>query len=255
MKTHIVETYFLNFYKQTIQPLCESFSENGRWRSLLSLVLPVGVLPLEQSRKQSTESSQTQTESNAYAGQVRRAIHAINLLATASVNKRIYVGLVLVGVLAPVAGSFYVYLSQEVIDKTWYYRNYFNLFLVLGPSLKMICVFLGLFFFMPQGSKRAYLLALPLGEEIGKIIWLISITTNEQYWSIAPFHILFVGFVIAIVLLISSDWLSWRFFHRELAHDARLKLIYSNREEFSSDKLASMYNTVMKEKVEFQKQY
>ena len=180
-------------------------------------------------------------------------LHA--LADSATVNKRLFVGLVLIGIMAPLAGCFYLLFDKTDSVEGWYYVNNFYLLLVLGPSFKEIVVFVGVYHLFPKDSKRAYLLSIPMGFSIGKILWLLTITSNDQFHSITPFDFVFTGVVISAGLFFSIDWLIWRWSHRAMAFDARLKLIYQNADEFSHEKVISMFKTTMREKLEFPKQY
>jgi hypothetical protein len=229
--------YFFN-YKPLLQ--CQE-KLNGFWRWLYSALLHGLTISLQQINL------------HVHADQVLPAIHAV----AQQVNRRIFVGLVLIGVVAPVAGSIYTLFSHQTVSEDWFYLNWFNLFLVLGPPLKNVFFAWGVFYLFPEGSKRAWIIALPMGEEIGKILWLLSITNNEQFWSIAPWHVYVTGICLAVFLLVISEFLTFRFHHRQLKYESTLQGLYNivDEESIPDSKFRSMFKTTWKAKQDFQKEY
>lgn len=186
------------------------------------------------------------------------ALHGLSALAlSATANKRLYVGLVLIGILAPLSGCMYLLFDREVKEADWYYVNNFYLFLVLGPSIKDLFIAIGVYHLFPNKSKRAFLLSLPMGFAVGKIIWLVSVSSNEQFYEILPYHIIFIGVLISAVLLFSVEWFAWRSEHRVRAFDKRLDGLFQivDEESISADKFRSMFRTTYQQKKNFHKEY
>lgn len=237
MKTSITRNHFLNYnhYK-----LCQE-KLNGFWRWLCSALAHGLTISLQQINL------------HVRVDQVRPVIHAM----VQTVNRRIFIGLVLIGVVAPVAGSFYTFLSHETVSEGWYYLNWFNLFLVLGPPLKNVFFAWGVFYLFPQGAKRAWIIALPMGEEIGKILWLLSISNNEQFWSVAPWHVYVTGISLAIFLLTVAEIFTFRYHHRQLKYKATFEGLYNvvDEESITDSKFRSMFKTTMIAQKNFQKEY
>jgi len=174
------------------------------------------------------------------------------------INNRILFGFGLIGVLAPVAGSCFVWFDKKAISTGWvsvYYTNYFYLLLVLAPFLKSVLEIIGVFFLFPKGVKRSLLLSLPLGFTLGKIIWLCTVQNNDQFHTVEPWQISAVGVALGLCLLISADFFTWRKFHREDAFDARLKGIVQVNDHLDNEKLGAMIRNAIRQEKEFQKEF
>lgn len=182
-----------------------------------------------------------------------RAAQAQAMAATA--NKRLFIGLGLMGVVAPLAGCFYMLFDRVAVDHGWYYLNYFHLFFVLGPHIAYIFAFAGVFYLFPFGCKRSYLMALPTGWNIAKILWLISATSNAAFWQPVPKSMYLIGALIALVLYLTHDWLTWRFFHRVDSFKARERGLYQIVNDMPPEKFVSMWKVYYEQKNNFQKEF
>jgi hypothetical protein len=183
----------------------------------------------------------------------RDAAQAQIMAATA--NKRIFIGLGLMGVVAPLAACLYLLFDRVEVDKGWYYLNYFHLFFVLGPHIAYIVAFVGIFYLFPFMSKRSYLMALPTGWNIAKIVWLISATSNEAFWQPVPKSLYLIGGLVALVFYLTHDWLTWRFFHRFDSFKAREKGLYQIVNDVPADKFVSMWKVYYEQKNNFQREF
>lgn len=192
----------------------------------------------------------------AHAAQVLRAgLAALLLATTALTTRRIFVGLGLMGVVAPLASCFYMVFDRGAYDESWYYVNHFHLFLTLAPSLFLLSCLIGAWFLFPVGSKRAYALTVPAGFTVGKILWLIQCTSNQDFYSVVPLSFILIGALISAFLFIALDWLVWRKCHREDAFDARIDGLVKLADDFDDAKFKSMVKSVWREKQSFQKEY
>lgn len=183
----------------------------------------------------------------------RDVLQALVLAATA--NRRIYLGLGLMGVAAPLSACFYLVFDRTVIDESWYHLNYFHLFFLLSPHICMVGFLAGIFYLFPYGSKRSYLVSIPTGWTIGKMIWLVSVQNNEQFWQPLPMSVFLMGVLISFVLYLTHDWLTWRQFHRVDSFKAREKGLFQIADDIDPDKFRSMWKQYYSEKVKFQKEY
>ena len=188
-----------------------------------------------------------------------KALHAglvaLQLALLAQINRRVYVGLFLMGVIAPVSACFYMLFDRVAFVEGWYHVNYFHLFFLLGPHLFITSCLAGAFLLFPEGSKRAYMLSIPMGYNVAKIIWLIMATSNQDFWAVVPSSILLIGILISTVLFFTLDWLAKRKFHREDAYKARMDNLVKLADEFDDAKFKSMVKTVWQDEKSFQKQY
>jgi hypothetical protein len=176
-------------------------------------------------------------------------------IMAATANKRIFIGLGLMGVVAPLAACFYMMFDRVQVDADWYYLNYFHLFFVLGPHIAYIVAFVGIFYLFPFMSKRSYLMALPTGWNIAKILWLISANSNETFWQPVPKSMYLICGLIALVFYLTHDWLTWRFFHRVHAFECRIESIKRYSDDLDNEKLGSMVRQAWKTEKEFQKEF
>lgn len=142
-----------------------------------------------------------------------------------STSKRIYLGLFLILVVAPLSGVTYQLFDITHIDYAWFYRTYYDFFLVLGPYFCICICLVGATLLLPQDSKAAYFLLFPLALYIGKIIWMIGAETNEEFnafWQIIPYYFFLTGAIIAFILHITFNWLMSLHFHKREGTIARI---------------------------------
>lgn len=187
--------------------------------------------------------------------EVRVGLAALLLALVSKVNTRIFVGLGLMGVVAPLSACFYLLFNRVDYVPGWYHVNYFHLFFLLGPHLLLFFCLLGAFLLFPEGCKRGYMLAIPTGFNVAKIIWLIMATSNQDFWAVVPSSLILIGALISVVLFVCLDWLAYNKFHREDAFDARFDKLCELADEFDDAKFKSMIKTVWREKKAFQKQF
>jgi hypothetical protein len=152
---------------------------------------------------------------------ISAGLHAV--VHSTTTNLRIYVGLILVGVVSPSSMVFYKIFDKEAVDQTWYHLNFFYLFHVLGPYLLMGFFIVGMYHLFPNGSKRSYILAMPLGYIISKSILIILCTSNEEWHESVSLPMFAMGAGIALVLFVSIDWFAWRKYHKFDSIPARIK--------------------------------
>lgn len=186
---------------------------------------------------------------------LRAGLAALRLATTTLTNRRIFVGLGLMGVVAPLASCFYMVFDRGAYDESWYYVNHFHLFLTLAPSLFLLSCLIGAWLLFPQGSKRAYALVVPTGFTVGKILWLLQCTSNADFYSVVPLSFILIGALISAFLFMALDWLVWRKCHREDAFEARMTNLVKLADDFDDAKFKSMVKTVWREKKQFEKQY
>lgn len=180
-------------------------------------------------------------------------LHALILASTA--NLRIYVGLVLMGVVAPLAACVYLLFDRGIVVKGWYHLNYFHLFFLLGPHLFEFFCLLGAFLLFPKDSKRAYFLIIPAGYVLAKILWLITVTNNAEFWSVIPSSFILIGMLISTVLFVLTDWLTWRKFHGEDSFEKREKGLYQIANDVPAEKFRSMVMETWANKFNFHSKY
>lgn len=163
------------------------------------------------------------TQSRARAGQVGVALAWISpLIKSATINNRIYAGLVLVSIVAPLSSCVHLLFDKDVEIVGWYYSSNFYLFLVLGPYFFCLSIVTAAFLWIPPSMKRikfsqrniqfqiTRLLSIPFGLITGKIIWLLQVTSHEEFHQLPSLLSLVAGLVIGYVVMRILDYLIWR---------------------------------------------
>jgi hypothetical protein len=152
------------------------------------------------------------------------------LAKTKRVNHRLVVALAFMLVVAPFAMALYQlfdqqatiiqYEGQHFYDRHgvrfdfWFYKNYYYLFMTLAPYITVSTVIIGAFFLFPENSMRAYLLVLPLAFLFAKIMWLLTVNSNEDFDRVVPaLAFLVAAAQIAIFILFFFDWMVARKYH------------------------------------------
>lgn len=108
----------------------------------------------------------------------------------------------------------------------WYYDNAFYLFMCIGPYMDKIFTVWGAYYILVQNkTRRAYLFVFPLGLAVAKIVWLLFVTSHEEFHQIPPITYYAYGVGLAFFLIFISDYLAWRKYHRADAHERRLENI------------------------------
>lgn len=150
-----------------------------------------------------------------------------NSHAIAKAFPRMVIGLFILIVAAPYADVFYTKLdfNARVSPEVWYYESYHWLFLCLGPYIKGMLVTIGWYLIFGFGHLLAKpIVAYQLMWDSGKILWLLQVTTHEEYKSLPPdLYIFGYGLAAAILLIILIDRLSYWLHHRVMAIKARLQ--------------------------------
>lgn len=177
------------------------------------------------------------------------------LVMTSTANGRIFLGLGLMGVVAPLAGCAYMIFNRTEYVAGWYHVNYFHLFYLLGPHLFELVCLMGVFFLFPQGSKRAYLIAIPYGYVLAKVCWLCQVNSNPELWQLVPASFILGGMAISVVMLKIMNWLTWRQFHVVDSFDKRLDGIYQIAGDIPAEKVKSMFLETWRLKREFNSKY
>jgi hypothetical protein len=184
------------------QPLLTCEKELSRLSSLLPLPQVLGLF---------TRAKKKLLLLLVRVGQDLRAA-LVSLVLASTVNSRVYVGLLLMTVATPLASCSHLLFSRDVVDPEWFYRHYFDLFLVIGPYLSIFFALLGVYLWLPL-NNRAKGLFIPIGLTVGKILWLLQITSNDEFWHLPSISFLFYGLLIGSLLPMVLDHLVWRKFH------------------------------------------
>ena len=159
-----------------------------------------------------------------------------SLTKTFRVNSRLYVGLILTIVVAPLASCFYTLfdrtanlpLSPETIallkagraSSSDYYVNSHYFFAGVGPHISFLIVLIGLALYFYKDSKIDFVWAAPIGYAAAKIYWLCNVISDDEfnqpvYWAI----VLVVVLLTAVIIGSFKFWMD-RKFHK---YDGNLK--------------------------------
>jgi uncharacterized membrane protein YcfT len=144
------------------------------------------------------------------------------LIQSAIINNRFYAGLILVVIVAPLSACIHALPGmKDKVNGDWFYENYHDLYLVLGPYFFCICIMIAAFLWVPPKTERIKIsrkhvsfqitraLSIPLGLVFGKIVWLICCTNNEDFDLL--FHPIFLlGTAISYPIVRLLEYLVWR---------------------------------------------
>jgi hypothetical protein len=125
-------------------------------------------------------------------------------------------------VLAPLSNVGYQLFDPAIRGAIPYYENSYYLLFVLSPWIALALFSSGLFLLFPKASRRGWFLVIPVTAAICKVIWLFTITSNEEFHRIVPLYFLFPAAAIAFIWLFLLDWLIHRKYHRKDALHARM---------------------------------
>ena len=177
---------------------------------------------LNNSNSESKSKPHLWTMVTALAAQVGAVSNAKDI---AKAFPRVITGLVLLVIVAPYADVFYTRLdfNARVSPEVWYYESYHWLFLCLGPYLKSIFQTIGLYLVFARGSSILSLIAVyALMFDIGKVFWLLQVTSHEEYKSLPTEWFLVYGFAAGLFIVLIMDRLTFWLHHRVNAIKARL---------------------------------
>lgn len=159
----------------------------------------------------------------ALAGRARVALVWIRpLVNSVTINNRIYAGLVMVSIVAPLSACVHMFLDKDAVVEGWYYYSNFYLFLVLGPYFFCLSIITAAFLWIPPIEKRikfsqkdikfqlTRILAIPFGLIAGKILWLLQVTSHEEFHQLPSFLSVIAGLVIGYLIIRILDYLVWR---------------------------------------------
>lgn len=187
------------------------------------------------------------------------------LVRSSVINNRIYVGVILVSIVAPLSACLNMLFDRKDKIEGWFYDSYFNLFLVLGPYFFCLCIVTAAFLWIPPSSKRikfsqrdikfqiTRLLSIPSGLIVAKIIWLINCTSNEDFDRLPSLAYLSIGLVIGYVIIRALDYLVWRQEHAMNALIDTLQGLYQI--DIDSKEREAMSAPYWKELREFHSKY
>jgi hypothetical protein len=183
---------------------------------------------------------------------VSKAAHAglVALMMAATANRRIYVGLGLMFVAAPLSYCWYALFEGAPRIHGWYHVNYFHLFFLIRFQLAFSVFFIGLYHYLPQ-DKRTKLLSIPLGFLFMSIVVNIIAKSNDDIHRIGSLSLWAAGVCLSLVLFFGLDYLVWRKFHRADAFEKRLDGIVEIANDLPADKVVSMFTTTWRERKEF----
>jgi hypothetical protein len=172
------------------------------------------------------------------------------LLFAATANRRIYFGLVLMFVCAPLAYCWYALFDRAHHIPGWYHVNYFHLFFLIRVQLAFSVFLIGLYYFLPV-DKRTKLLSIPLGYLLMSIAANVMATCNEDIWRIGSLSLFAAGVCLSLVLFFGLDYFTHRRFHQQDRYEARLEGIFQIAEDLPAEKVKSMFVTTWRERKEF----
>lgn len=150
---------------------------------------------------------------------------------TLRVNNRLYSGLFLLLVVAPFTSCIYTFfdssvgfpISPDILlavregnppEGFWYYVNWYYFFISICPHLFTVTSLAGIFLLFPVRHVPSYCIAVPLGYEISKILWLWTVESNAEFNQLIPLSFLLTGVLLTVIVLLSARFWMDRKFHK-----------------------------------------
>lgn len=160
------------------------------------------------------------------------------VVKSAILNNRIYLAFVLF-CLSPFAFTLHVPFDRD-IKYGWmgFIENWFHLFNLIGPYLFCLVVLLGVCLLIHPKQKTfkvfkwslqvqmIRMLFIPIGITIAKIIWLCSVSSNDDFWSIPNWAFFLVGLFIGYIFYRVVEYFTWRKYHAFDALVASIEGLY-----------------------------
>jgi hypothetical protein len=174
----------------------------------------------------------------------------VALVMAATVNHRIYVGLVTMLVCAPLSYCSYAVFDRAHIIEGWYHVNYFHLFFLIRFQIAFAVFLIGLYHYLPK-DNRVKILSIPLGFLFMSIVLNVIADSNDDIWRVADISLWAAGVCLSMVIFYLSDYLTHRKFHRADAFDKRLDGIAQIAEDLPAEKVVSMFLTTWRERKDF----
>lgn len=168
-------------------------------------------------------------------------------LTRATSNNRTYAALLLILVFAPLSGVAYLLFDQTVKETDWYYRNYFYLFYMLSPHIHMTLTLTGVFLLFPE-SRKGFFLIVPITYHVAKIMWLPTVTTNQELNSWIPGAFWLTAILTAAVWLFLFNYLMSLHYHKRAGSYARAEGILLVRGIDNETKIALALEEIKKAK-------
>lgn len=149
-------------------------------------------------------------------------------LRAATSNYRLYVGVWMIAVIAPLAGVSYHFFDRTVFDPAEYYGNAYYLLFAISPHVSLLISLTGVFFLFPKFSRAKFFLVVPSSYHLAKIIHLWQVTSNAEYHEVLPREFFLLGLTLTIVWFCTADYLMGLQFHKQDGIMARIEGILNS---------------------------
>jgi hypothetical protein len=126
-------------------------------------------------------------------------------------NYNTYVGILMISV-APCAEIVYKLFDSH--EGTGYWNTYYFLY-EIGPHVSILLILFGIFLLFSKWNKMRFALIIPASYKFSKIIWLASVTNNDDFHRVVPGSFLIIGLSVSIVWFKTFDWLMKLHFHKK----------------------------------------
>lgn len=172
-------------------------------------------------------------------------------IQTRKVTGRLIAGIFLAGCLAPLSDVFYAFdfLTQFPewnydTESAWFYDNYADFFLCLGPYFQTLFFTMGVYFlFIPGSDRRRFILIPFCSYPVVKILWLAQVSNKVEFHVIPPFAYWVYGVMLSSLLWVVADYLVYLFNHKVLNTVSTLNNITNNRKHLPAEQAIEMYAT------------
>jgi hypothetical protein len=151
------------------------------------------------------------------------------LSQTSTVNSRFFVGAALLIASPWIKDLCFLFdpkegfpLSSEVMQAIragsppeghWYYVNWHWFLATIDDPLTTLIQFIGIFFFFPAKYSPSYFIGIPVGYNLGTIIWFCFCTSPKEVNTNAPWSFALMGIALTGALIFSYEYLVHRYYH------------------------------------------
>lgn len=150
--------------------------------------------------------------------QIVRAHQATLAILLAGSNVRAYLGIILLTV-SPCAEI--AYKLFDVHAGHGYWNTYFFLY-EIGPHFNVIIIATGLFFLFRTSNKLRFAVIIPVAYQFSKILWLCTVSSNEDFHRVVPWSFLIIGISVSILWFMLFDYLMTLHFHKRMGAVSRI---------------------------------
>lgn len=172
----------------------------------------------------------------------------------AKATKRVIAGLVIMYVIAPLTYSIYYWFDRSTSIEGWFYYNWWHFFFTLRFQAAFLIFLIGIYVASPESVLTKIILAPAIAFLIMSILITVQSSSNDDMYDVFDLTLFGAGLFLTVTLFIGIDHFTWVFNHKELGFVQRMNNITTHFDDFTPEKIASMYKTAWLEHRKVQSQ-